>query len=158
MMYDHKGGGDARFREMMGDFVKTNYNKDASTEDFKQMVEKHMTPQMDLEKNGRMDWFFNQWVYGTDIPAYRVDYQFGSDGGKPTLTAHITQSGVADNFRMSVPIYADFGKGWTRLGAAVIKGNSSVDLTNVPLPQQPKRLTLCALDDVLATSIQSNKQ
>jgi Aminopeptidase N len=158
MMFDHKGGGDARFREMMNDFVKSYYNKDASTEDFKQVVEKHMSPQMDLEKTGRMDWFFNQWVYGTEVPAYRVDYSFGSEGGKPTMTARITQSGVTENFRMMVPIYADFGKGWTRLGAAALKGNSSVDLTNVPLPQQPKRITLCALNDVLATSIQSNKQ
>ncbi|HEY0432092.1 MAG TPA: M1 family aminopeptidase, partial [Pyrinomonadaceae bacterium] len=27
MMFDHKGGGDGRFREMMKDFVQTNYNK-----------------------------------------------------------------------------------------------------------------------------------
>jgi aminopeptidase N len=158
MMFDHKGGGDARFRQMMSDFVKTHFNKDISTEDFKGIVEKHMSPQMDLEKNGRMDWFFNQWVYGTEIPAYRLDYKFGSDGGKPTMTARITQSGVADNFRMAIPIYADFGKGWTRLGAAALKGNSFVDMTNVPLPQQPKRLAICALNDVLATSIQNNKQ
>ena len=113
---------------------------------------------MDLEKNGRMDWFFNQWVYGSEVPAYGLDYSFGSDAGKPTMTARITQSGVSDNFRMLVPIYADFGKGWTRLGTAALKGNSSVDLTNIPLPQQPKRLTICALDDVLYTNIQINKR
>ena len=61
LMIDTKARGmkkDARFRAMMRDFVKTNYNKDVSTEDFKRTVEKHITPQMDLYRNGKMDWFF----------------------------------------------------------------------------------------------------
>ncbi len=156
MMFDHKGGGDARFREMMQDFIKSHYSQDVTNEDLKLIIEKHMSPQMDLEKNGRMDWFFNAWVYGSEVPAYNLEYKLGSEGGKSTVTARITQSGVSENFRMLVPIYADFGKGWTRLGAAALKGNSTLDLTNVPLPQQPKRLTLCALDDVLYTNLQVN--
>ncbi len=155
MMFDHRGGGDAKFREMMTDFVKTNFNKNVSTEDFKRVVEKSMTPQMDLEKNGRMDWFFNAWVYGTDIPAYKLDYQNGTTpDGKPLLTIKVTQSGVSDGFKMLVPIYVDFGKGWTRLGAARMIGNSTVEIP-APLPQLPKKVTLCALDDVLYTSLDS---
>jgi hypothetical protein len=157
MMFDHRGGGDARFREMMTDFVKTNYNKDVSTEDFKHAIEKHMTPQMDVDKNGTMDWFFNEWVYGTDIPAYRLGYQTtNSPDGKTLVTVNVTQSGVSDDFKMLVPIYADFGKGWTRLGAAKITGNASVEIP-IPLPQAPKKVTLCALDDVLFTSLEGKK-
>jgi hypothetical protein len=154
MMYDHRGGGDARFREMMKDFVQTHLNKNVSTEDFKLIVEKHITPQMDLDKNGRMDWFFDEWVYGTEIPAYRLDYQVGSAGSNATLTVHVTQSGVSNQFHMLVPIYADFGKGWTRLGAAKMSGNATVDIPSISLPQAPKRVTLCALDDVLYTSLE----
>ncbi len=157
MMFDHRGGGDARFREMMSDFVQTNFNKNVSTEDFKRAVEKHMTPAMDLDKNGRMDWFFNEWVYGTDVPAYKLTYQTGSKDGKSMLNIHIAQSGVSDNFRMLVPIYADFGKGWTRLGAAKLVGNSSVDIP-APLPELPKRVTLCALADVLYTNFEGGKK
>jgi hypothetical protein len=158
MMFDHRGGGDAKFREMMKEFVQTYFNKSASTEDFKLIVEKHMLPAMDLDKNGRMDWFFNQWVYGTEIPAYRVAYQIGAAEGKTTLTVHVTQSGVSNGFRMLVPIYADFGKGWTRLGAAKMTGNGTIDIPNIPLPQAPKRVTLCALSDVLFTSLDAGKQ
>jgi Carboxypeptidase regulatory-like domain/Peptidase family M1 domain len=159
MMFDHRGGGDAKFREMMTDFVKTHYNKDISTEDFKAAVEKHMLPAMNVDKNGRMDWFFNEWVYGTEMPSYRLDYSLKpGPEGKTLLTAHVTQSGVSNDFVMLVPIYADFGKGWTRLGSAVIVGNSTVDLTDVPLPQSPKRVTLCALNDVLAASVDVNKR
>jgi len=154
MMFDHRGGGDARFREMMKGFVQTHFNQDASTEDFKLAVEKHMLPAMDLDKNGRMDWFFDQWVYGTEIPAYRFAYKTGSAGGGTTLSVIITQSGVSEGFRMLVPIYADFGKGWTRLGAAKMTGNGTVEIPNIPLPQAPKRVTLCALSDVLYTSLE----
>jgi len=155
MMFDHRGGGDAKFREMMSDFVKTNFNKNVSTEDFKHAVEKYMTPQMDLDRNGRMDWFFNQWVYGVDIPAYKLSHENSTTpDGKPLLTVHVTQSGVSDQFKMLVPIYVDFGKGWTRLGAARMVGNTTVDIP-APLPQAPKKVALCALDDVLYTSLES---
>ena len=38
---------EARFIAMMKDFCQTYDNKPASTEDFKVMVEKHMTPSME---------------------------------------------------------------------------------------------------------------
>src|SRR5215813_1856821 len=70
MMYQQTKGGDIRFQEMMKDFVKTHFNQPVSTEDFKAIVEKHMTPEMNVDNSGKMDWFFNQWVYGTQVPAY----------------------------------------------------------------------------------------
>jgi hypothetical protein len=57
---------------------------------------------------------------------------------------------------MVIPLYLDFGKGWTRLGSATLQGNSSVDV-NVKLPSVPKRTAIAALNDVLVMSIQNNK-
>ncbi|HVG39615.1 MAG TPA: carboxypeptidase-like regulatory domain-containing protein [Pyrinomonadaceae bacterium] len=54
------------------------------------------------------------------------------------------------------PVYLDDGKGWTSLGSATITGNSTLDV-NVPLAQAPKRAVLAALNDVLAVSIENNK-
>jgi aminopeptidase N len=153
MMYEARNG-DARFQAMMQDFVQTHFNKDVSTEDFKRIVEKHITPEMDIDKNGRMDWFFDQWVYGTEVPAYRFEYKIGEDN---SLSGRLTQSGVSDRFVMIVPIYLDFGKGWARLGTVSLVGNASVDLSNVKLPAAPKRAAICAFNDVLATSIQNTK-
>jgi hypothetical protein len=65
--------GDSRFKATMHDFVDTYRMKAATTEDFKAIVEKHMSPGMDLDKNHRMDWFFNQYVYGTDLPVYHFE-------------------------------------------------------------------------------------
>lgn len=148
MMYDQKGG-DAQFQAMMKDFVQTYFNKDISTEDFKRIVEKHMTEKMSVDGKRSMDWFFNQWVYGTEVPNYRFEYQVASDG---SLSGRITQGGVSDKFVMPVPVYVDFGKGWIKLGSARLIGNSSVELKDIKLPAAPKRATICAFKDVLATS------
>jgi hypothetical protein len=153
MMFDRKTG-DQRFKEMMQDFVKTNYNRDVSTEDFKRAVEKHITPEMDLDENGRMDWFFNEWVYGTEMPSYRLEYSL--DGN--VLTGRVTQSGVSDGFAMLVPIYVDLGKGWVRLGAATIRGNSTTDLGQIRLPATPKRVAIAPYKDILALSVENQKK
>ena len=154
MMYAQNKGGDLRFQEMMKDFVKTHFNQDVSTEDFKAIVEKHMTPEMNVTGNGKMDWFFNQWVYGTQVPAYKLEYNVSSDG---VLNAKVTQSGVSDNFVMLVPIYIDMGKGWAKLGAARMTGNTTIDIKDIKLPVAPKRVAVCAMNDVLATSIENSK-
>jgi len=154
MMYKQGQGGDAAFQAMMKDFVQTHYNQAVSTEDFKQMVEKHMTKEMDIDKNGTMNWFFDQWVYGTEVPAYKFEYSVSKDG---MLNGKITQSGVSDNFVMLVPIYMDTGKGWAKLGSATMVGNRSVDIKDLKLPVVPKRMSICAMNDVLATSIENSK-
>jgi hypothetical protein len=151
MMYNQAEGGDRQFKEMMKDFVQTHFNKDVSTEDFKTAVEKHITREMNLDGNGSMDWFFNEWVYGTEMPSYRFEYQLGAGG--TSLSGRITQSGVSGNFKMLVPVYVDFGKGWNKVGAARMTGNTSVELKDLKLPQPAKRAAVCAMNDVLAASI-----
>ena len=155
MMFHGGRDGDKQFQELMKDFVQTYFNRDVSTEDFKLIVEKHMTREMDLDDNGRMDWFFNEWVYGTEMPNYRFEYQLGADG--MSISGRITQSGVSDNFKMLVPVYVDFGNGWAKIGAARMTGNTSVDLRDIRLPQTAKRAAICALNDVLALNIQNAK-
>jgi len=153
MMMYQPGEGDAKFQAMMKDFVQTHFNKDVSTEDFKRIVEKHITPAMNVEQNGKMDWFFNEYVYGTEMPSYRFDYQLNGD----VLSGKITQSGVSKDFAMLVPLYADFGKGWTKLGSATLVGNTTLDVKDLKLPAKPKKVAICALNDVLAVSIQNGK-
>ena len=153
MMFDPQTG-DERFRKMMQDFIKTHFNKDVSTEDFKRIVEKHMTPEMNIQADNKMDWFFDEWVYGTEMPSYRFEYQISGN----TLSGRITQSGVSDKFRMLVPLYVDFGQGWKRVGSATMTGNTTVEMQNVQLPQAPKRAAVAALNDVLALQIENVKR
>ena len=96
-----------------------------------------------------MDWFFNEWVYDTQVPRYHLEYQTSpADGGKVKLHMSITQSEVNDHFAMLVPVYADFGTGMVRLGQARIVGNATSNV-DVMLPSQPKKVALNAYKDVL---------
>jgi hypothetical protein len=155
MMLDNHAG-DQRFKEMMQDFVKTYGGKSATTEDFKAMVEKHMTREMDLEGNQKMGWFFNEYVYGTQLPTYKLDSSFdtGPDGDV-VLNFKITQSNVKDDFRMLVPIYLELADGGIyTLGRARLTGNKTVE-QKVPikgLKAKPRRAVLNYYDDVLASA------
>ena len=140
---------DKDFIAMMHDFVTTHRDQAASTESFKAIAEKHMTKAMDLEHNGRLDWFFNEWVYGTQIPRYKFEYQLTpGDGSKVNLHMTVTQSDVDERFAMLVPVFADFGKGMARLGQVPVIGNSSRTV-DVSLPSQPKKVALNAYKDIL---------
>jgi len=152
MMYDRQNG-DKAFIAMMQDFVKTYYNKNASTEAFKSIVDKHMLPKMDLAGDKKMDWFFGQWVYGTEIPRYRLDYSLAPEAdGKYLLTGKVTQSDVSEGFRMPVPLYVDFdGAKPIRIGEVRMFGNSTSAEFKASLPQKPKRVLINAYNDVLAS-------
>jgi hypothetical protein len=153
MMWTSKDGDD-RFKATMHDFVDTYRLQAATTEDFKAMVEKHMSSQMDLDGNGKMDWFFNQYVYGTDLPAYHFEGNVTENAGGDSLHFKLTQSGVSPNFKMLVPIYLEFTNGKViRIGAVQVTGSSTLDQTvNLPkLPGQVKRVSINYFYDVLST-------
>jgi len=154
MMHENANG-DQRFKEMMQDFVNTYRGKAATTEEFKSIVEKHMTKAMDIEGNHKMDWFFNEYVYGTQLPSYKFTYSFDtSPQGDILLSYDISQSNVDKDFRMLVPIYLELEEGHIMmLGRAPLTGSSS-DSGKVPLKglkTKPRRAMINYYDDVLAS-------
>lgn len=155
MLWDSRTG-DQRFKELMHDFAQTYANRAASTEDFKAMVEQHMIREMDLDGNGRMDWFFNEYVYGTALPTYKMEYTLDkAPDGSPVLNLKMTQSNVDSQFRMLVPVYLVFSSGKvSKLGSMRIVGNTSVQ-QQVPLAgmkETPARAVINYFADVLCAS------
>jgi hypothetical protein len=115
-----------------------------------------MTQEMDLDGNHRMDWFFNEYVYGTALPSYNTEYSFDSDpSGGIVFGFKVTQSNVGPNFRMIVPIYLELADGRTvMLGRARLIGNSTVE-QKVPMKgmkDKPHRAVVNYNDDVLASA------
>jgi aminopeptidase N len=149
VMYTNKDG-DKAFIEMMHDFVQTFSTHPASTEAFKAIAERHMSHAYDFENNGKLDWFFREWVYGTEVPRYQFEYQLSPGGadGKTKLHMSLTQSEVSDGFVMSVPVFADFGKGFIRLGQLPSVGNSTKTY-DFELPVAPKKVALNAYKEIL---------
>jgi hypothetical protein len=155
MMWNAQTGDDA-FKQLMQDFVKTYAGRSASTEDFKATVEKHMTPDMNAAGNGKMDWFFDEYVYGTALPVYNFTSSFEKDAtGKIIFNYKLIQSGVDDNFRMIVPVYFELADGrHVTLGHIMVKGNNSVEgkVALTGIKDAPKSAVINYQDDVLASN------
>ncbi len=137
------------FKEMMQDYCKTFDNKSASTEDFKAIVEKHMTSGMDLDGNHKMDWFFNQYVYGMGEPQYTFQVSIiATPDGKSEIKGQFTRTGVPDNWKDLVPIYAHQGDKILRLGVfGVTKSSQSLDAI---VPIKIDRVSINEFEDLLA--------
>jgi hypothetical protein len=142
LMLDLPTANEDRFTQMMAEFYRTYRGQHASTADFQRVVEQYA--------GISMDWFFNEWVYGTGIPSYRVAYRTEpAEGGKYRVRLRVTQDNVPDDFQMYVPVTVDFGGGReARLRVKVAGPSSEITLPLMPL--EPKGLTFNALDGVLA--------
>lgn len=116
-------GNDNMFRAVLKDFLHTYKGKNASTDDFRRIVEKHTKHDW--------KWFFDQWIHGNDIPTYRWNYKVGKKNGKGLypVTFTVKQENVPDGFMMPVPVQ-------------VIMKNKQAKLFNMPIKKKEQSFTL----------------
>lgn len=154
MMRDDKSPRpDERFFALLRDFAQEFDGKSVSTEDFKATVEKHMVPGLNATRNDKMDWFFEQWVYGTEIPSLSAKVEIEAAGERKwRLRGTIGQDGVSDRFLTMVPFYLELADGRLQpLGRAHLKGLSTQPLdATVTLPEKPKGVRVNVQHEVLA--------
>ena len=103
MLLDPVTGSDERFRELMRTYAGDYVRDVMSTRSFEAAVERAF--------GEPMDWFFDQWVYGVEVPTYRPDLEVSPvvDGPSPfVLHGRIRQDDVSDGFKMPVPIRLTF--------------------------------------------------
>lgn len=130
-----------RYRALMREFFTTYSDKPATTEDFRRIAERHA--------GGSLEWFFRQWVEGTDIPSYKWAYKVEeAGGGKYRIVLRVETANVAPDFQMYVPIKVDFGDGKIARVRALIKGPHSEQ--QLPLmPLKPRSLGFNEFESVL---------
>ena len=106
------------------------------------MVEKH---------TGRsMEWFFNEWIYGSETPTYDFSYQLSDAGGGQTEVAiTLTQSDVSDSFRMQLPLYAVMNGTPQYVGLIGVIGTKPLK-TSLKLPFRPEKMLLDPERNILA--------
>jgi hypothetical protein len=144
MLIDLKTMNEDAFRSLLHDFYSTYQNRDASTEDFKKMVEKHV--------GQNMDWFFEQWIYGTDIPTYCVSHRtFEKPDRTYFIKLRVRQEEVPDDFKMYVPITIRFKGGESaRLRFTV---DEPFEEFSIPSALKPEKITFNDFNSVLAEVI-----
>ncbi len=130
-----------RFTAMMQDFYRTYRSRRASTEDFQRIVERHI--------GMSMNWFFTQWVYGTEIPRYRVAYETDrADDGQYRVTLRVEQDNVPDDFQMYVPVTVDLDQNRQGRFRVNVRGPQS-EIVLPLLPAEPKGVKFNDLEGVL---------
>lgn len=141
LMLDLDTMNEERFNGLLREFFQAHRGGDATTADFQALAEQHAGQEL--------GWFFDQWVYGTDIPRYRFAWKraHGADSTW-TVRCRVEQTGVPDSFRMPVPIQVEFADGkFTRMRAWIQGPKSEFDLP--PLPLEPRRVTFNDMASVL---------
>jgi hypothetical protein len=136
------------FKDMMQDYCKTFDGKAASTEDFKAIVEKHMSRSMDVDGNHKMDWFFNQYVYGVGEPQYNFHstLEYTADG-KTHLKIELTRTGVPDNWKDVIPLYARVGDKTVKLGN--ITATHATETVDTTVQAKIDRLSINEYEEIL---------
>ena len=130
LLSDLETGDDSRFRTLMRGFVADHLDEAASTSSFERAVTAAF--------GESMAWFFDQWVYGVDVPTYRPDLEVSRvlDQRYPFLLhGTVRQEHVPSDFRMPVPIRVQF-EDRPALVQRVWIDQETVDI-EIPLPAEP---------------------
>ncbi|HEX4498539.1 MAG TPA: M1 family aminopeptidase [Thermoanaerobaculia bacterium] len=135
-------GSDQAFIDVLRDFLHTYRGQAPSTGDFEAVLTRHVP--------GDWSWFFDEWVDGMGIPAYRWSYDVAAapTGGPYVATLKVRESDVPPGFRMSVPVAVEYADGRTERRRVMVDGpEKSFPLT---FSERPKSLTFNAGSEVLS--------
>ena len=133
LLLDLETESDEKFREMMLEFASEHQGGVASTATFESAVTRVF--------GEPMDWFFDQWVYGVDVPTYNHDLAVTPirDSSEPFLLhGTIRQDNVPEGFRMAVPIRLEF-EAHKPLLTRIWVDKSEIDV-EIKLPANPVKI------------------
>jgi hypothetical protein len=143
LLTDPSTGQGEPFFEMMTDFVNRYRDRFASTDDFRMVANEHFAKSPIARKYNvnNLDWFFNQWVYRTELPSYQLDYQLQDQpDGKVVLSGTVTQENVPNDWFMVLPLLITFGGKQQARGTVYALGPKGT--FEIKLPMRPAKVEL----------------
>lgn len=133
-----------RFMTMLGELCRRYRYRAITTEQFRALAAEFLP---EGSPDPKLESFFDHWVYGTGVPTLELKTAVRGKPPKVTLTATVTQSGVADaSFYVPVEIRTGSGRPIVRW---VRTGSEPAGFT-VTLRQRPSRVLLDPEDTLLA--------
>ena len=121
---------DEAFFAMLKDFVQQYRYKEASTEDFRKIAEKHL--------GSDLGWFFDQWIEDGGLPLLKWNHTVAADGDKFLLTVNGRQE--QKSYRLVVPVYVRFPGDKMVVRPWLIEGEKGT--FNLKLPAKPTQVSL----------------
>lgn len=144
-------GDNAEFLATMKDFTTQYREGTASTEDFWKVASLHFarTPIAAKFQLQNLDWFFKQWVYGTGLPTYQMEYEtVAQPDGSLMLKGTIKQTNVDADFQMVLPLVMTFAGNQSARTAVRAAGPSST--FELKVPQKPIKVELDPVSWILS--------
>ncbi len=132
ILHDYNTHSDENFKRMMQHFVRAYAGRKASTHDFQELTERYFG--MD------MGWFFDQWIFGTETPKYKPEYEVLEENGQYIVQATIKTEDVPEDFKMVVPLVVEFENDSHTILKFWVKGHETV-YRSKPMPYKPKDFT-----------------
>ena len=127
ILRDPESGSDQIFLDSLRELSDRPVGQPLGTAEFQLAFEKRLPAYADAEENGKLDWFFLQWVNDTGIPRYRLVWETApaEDGSGLAVTGRIEQSEVPNLFIMPVPLYTRTGGRTELLGRVIVTGTET---------------------------------
>ena len=143
LLSDPSSGNDKAFFDMMKDFVEKHRNDAASTDDFRMVANEHFarSPIGRKYKLTDLNWFFQQWVYGTELPSYKLEYSIQSQpDGSALISGTVYQDGVSDTFFMPLPLVLTFPG--ERYASGTVHAYGPKTPFQLKIPNKPSKVEL----------------
>jgi hypothetical protein len=134
---ERKAGGGARggpgaaavdepFIRALRKFRERFQGKAITTRELFSVFEEELPPSLRYEGKKSLDWFYQGWVNGTDIPAFELqETKFVDKAGSTAVTGVILQKSASDNLVTAVPVYASVGGKNVFLGRVFADGRET---------------------------------
>jgi hypothetical protein len=131
LLIDFKTMNEDKLKAVLREFYRRYQGRNADTEDFRKTLE---------ELTGESyQWFFDQWIYGADIPTYSWNYTKEKEGDFWKVVLRVRQEGVSDEFQMPVPVSVEFKNGKRATVRLNIRGDQ--ELYELPrIAEEPKNI------------------
>jgi len=140
MFLDLKKHDEQAFLDLLSDFYRQYAGKRASTADFARVASEHF--------GASLDWFFDQWVYGSETPTYEVAHRVEKTADGFVTHVRVVQRGVDPTFRAYPILKVELPEHrFVRLRAQVVGESIAFDLP--ALPEAPEKLIFGDLESVL---------
>jgi aminopeptidase N len=137
--------GDDRFERLLAELPKRYRGSVVTTEGFRHTAAEFLPPK---STDPTLENFFETWVYGTGIPALKLDYSVRGKAPSLRVSGTVRQTGVDEEFSADIPIEVQSGKGAAEMVKWVRTGDSPSGFT-VAVKQAGVKLSL-PLQSVLA--------
>jgi len=141
---DPATGADQPFYDMMSDFTRRFAGRSASTDDFRAVAGEHFVKTRVAAKFGIMDldWFFQQWVFSTALPIYRLEYSIAQEGDAYFIKGTVFQDGVpaGENWFMPLPLVVKLDG--DKVGRALVYALGPETPVNFRIGSKPRSVEL----------------